>query len=336
MKPFYLLIFLLQGLLSLLYPANGTAQDTAPRMLFRFYEDNDYLNIAGHGTDCAYTNGTRLDFFYQRKDGHRTFADNLFLSAGQGSVNVYGWSLMQLMVTPTDITQAQYQPNDYNYAGALIVMRSFYSFNPQKKFSFQTEWVGGIRGPAAFARQTQTALHKAIDYQKPMGWGNQLNTKPLLNINFTAEKNLLAWRNILEVNAGAQLRVGSMINALSFYPMLRIGRMAPYFNGYLSQYGSFTRGQKQIRTQYYLVFKAVNSFVAANALLTGTRENQRDNEATPQERPLSISHRVVDLQAGAVIAQGNFSVAYTQTYSSTYRHGLYRHSVGTVALYFRW
>jgi lipid A 3-O-deacylase len=141
---------------------------------------------------------------------------------------------------------------------------------------------------------------------------------------------------VVEVNAGAQLRTGSMINAIAFYPMLRVGRMAPYFNGYLSQYGSFTRGQRKIQTQYYLVFKAVNSFVANNALLTGTRENQRHDETTPQEKPRSISHRVLDLQGGLVIAHGNFSVAYIQTYSSTYRHGLYRHSVGTLALYFRW
>jgi len=335
MKPFYLLIALFQGL-SFLLPVAGSAQSQAPRMLFRFYEDNDFLNIAGHGTDRAYTNGTRLDFFYERKDGRRTWADRLLPTAGQGSVNVYGWSVMQIMVTPNDIAQTDFQPDDYEYAGALFLTRSFYSFNPQRKFSLQSELIGGIRGPASFAQQTQTALHEIIDYQRPMGWSNQLNTKALLNVNVTAEKNVWSWRNILEINAGAQLRAGSMISAITFYPMVRFGRMAPYFDGYLSQYGSVTRGRRKIQTQYYLTFKAVNSFVAVNAMLNGTRENQRGSESTPQERPSGISHRVLDLQPGLVIAHGNFSVAYVQTYSSTYRHRLYRHSVGTLALYFRW
>jgi lipid A 3-O-deacylase len=338
MKPFYLIAVLVPGLLSFLFPAIGSAQSRQEeaRMLFRFYEDNDFFNISGSGTDRAYTNGTRMDLFYQPNHGHRIFPERLFPKAGEGSVDVSGWSLMQLMVTPADLSKSDYQPDDYAYAGALYVIRSFYSFNPEKNFSYQSELIAGIRGPAAFAQQTQTALHSVIEYQKPMGWNNQLDTQPLVNVNFTAEKNLLSWKNVLEVNVGAQLRVGSMIDAISIYPMLRIGRMAPYFNGYLEQYGSFTRGQKQVKTQYYLLFKCVNSFVAYNALLTGTRENHRDDETVlTAERP-EISHRIIDVQTGAVIAHGNFSIAYLQTYSTTYRHGLYKHSVGTLALYFRW
>jgi len=336
MKPFYLTAIPVLGLLLFLFPVHGSAQHEGTRMLFRFYEDNDFFNISGAGTDRAYTNGTRMDLFYQRRNNRRTFPERLVPKAGAGSVDVYGWSVVQLMVTPTDISQTDYQPGDYAYAGALYAMRSFYSFNPEKKISYQSELIAGMRGPAAFAQQTQTALHALIHYQKPMGWGNQLDTQPLVNVNFTAERSLFGWGNVVEINAGAQLRAGSMLDAISFYPMLRIGRMAPYFNGYLGQHGSFTRGLKTIKTQYYLIFKPINSFVAYNALLTGTRENHRDHETADAGRPSGIAHRVLDLQTGAVIARGNFSIAYLQTYSSTYRHGLYRHSVGTVALYFRW
>lgn len=321
----------------LLFTAHVHAQSTAPSKLFRFYEDNDFLNVTGHGTDRAYTNGTRMDLFYQRKRQHHFFLDKLLPKAGEGSVDVYGWSVVQLMVTPNNISTPEYQPNDYAYAGALFAIRSHYSFNPTKKFSYQTEIVAGVRGPAALAQQTQTALHKLIHYQKPMGWDNQLDTQPLLNVNFTAEKNLLSWRNVVEINAGAQVRVGSMMDALAIYPMLRVGRMAPYFNGYLSQYSAFVRDNKQVRTQYYFVFKPVNTFVVHNALLKGDREHyplsatgRADNTS---ER---IAHRVMDLQFGVVLSHGNFSISYLQTYSTTYRKGLYKHTVGTLTLHFLW
>ena len=57
------------------------------------------------------------------------------------------------------------------------------------------------------------------------------------------------------------------MDMVSLYPMLRIGKMSPYFNGYLDQYGSYTKNGKQIKTQYYLVFKPSVSYVAYNAML---------------------------------------------------------------------
>ena len=52
-----------------------------PTKLFRMYEDDDYFNIRGKGTDKSYSNGTRLDFFYQKKNKSRFFLDKLMPSA---------------------------------------------------------------------------------------------------------------------------------------------------------------------------------------------------------------------------------------------------------------
>jgi len=40
-----------------------TAKKDSITRLFRIYEDDDYINFFGCGTDNAYTNGTRLDYF---------------------------------------------------------------------------------------------------------------------------------------------------------------------------------------------------------------------------------------------------------------------------------
>jgi lipid A 3-O-deacylase len=289
-----------------------------PTKLFRIFEDEDFLNITGHGTDKAYSNGTRLDFFYEKKHESTFFLDRLMPKAGNSSKNIYGWSLMQIMVTPTKISVKEYQPNDYAYAGALFGVHSLYSYNPQKKYALQTEVVAGVRGPGSLAREVQTGFHRLISYQKPMGWDNQLSTIPLLNINFTAEKQFLSIGDFLEINGGTRIKAGSLMDAVILYPMIRIGKMSPYFDGYFNQFGSFKRNGKTVRRQYYFVIKPSQSFIAHHGLVQGKRENENNDEAKFNLIESNIEHRVSEIQFGAVLAQGNFSMCYMHCYTSEY------------------
>jgi hypothetical protein len=325
------------AILILLYISDAYAQQSENTKMFRLYEENDFLNLNGSGTDRSYSNGTRFDFFYE-KQKTRNFLHKIMLKAGESSRNIYGWSLMQVMVTPNNLKATAYVPNDYRYSGALFATHSLYSYNARKKLSFQTELLAGVRGPGSFAKQTQKAVHKLIDYQEPMGWDNQLRTQPLLNIGITAEKNLLSINDFIELNAGSQLRVGSFMDAVSLYPMLRIGKMSPYFNGYLDQYGSYTKHGKRVKTQYYLVFKPSASLYAYDAMLEGKRKkngNEVYESSNNKTRP-DIHNHILDLQCGAVIAHGNFALSYMQTTSTAYSEALYDHTYGNLSLYFRW
>jgi lipid A 3-O-deacylase len=333
MKRFYKLFF---AMVFLLYQSNADAQKSEPSKMFRVYEENDFFDLRGHGTDKAYSNGTRLDFFYE-KQAIRGLLHKLMPKAGNSSKNIYGWSLMQVMVTPENIRATTFQPNDYYYAGALFAAHSLYSYNAKKKYSFQTELLAGIRGPESFAKQTQKSFHKLINYQEPMGWDNQLRTQPLINISIGVEKGLLSIGDFMELNAGSQLKAGSFMDLLTVYPMLRIGQMSPYFNGYMDQLGSFTKNGKQIKTQYYLVVKPSVSFVAYDAMLTGKMENPEKGPVDATSRTsTSIHNSYTDVQYGAVVAHGNFAISYLQTSSTAYRDGLYKHSYGNLCLYFRW
>lgn len=62
MKHFYKLFF---GLVLLLYLNDVNAQKAEPTKMIRLYEENDFFNLSGHGTDNSYSNGTRLYFFYE-------------------------------------------------------------------------------------------------------------------------------------------------------------------------------------------------------------------------------------------------------------------------------
>jgi lipid A 3-O-deacylase len=332
MKHLYATVFCT---MNLLFSLHAVAQTNERRHMVRLYEDNDVLNLIGNRTDRSYTNGSRIDFFYEsrlKKDG---FFYRVLPIAGDSSTNVSGWSVAQIMVTPQDLNKVEYQPNDYPYAGSLFVTRSFYSYNPKKKFSYQTELLVGIRGRHALAKQTQIAIHSVINAAEPRGWGNQLNTQLLLNLLFIAEKNLLSWKNIVELNGGIQTRVGSLMDAVHVYPVLRIGKMSPYFDGYLDQYGSYRHEGRTVKMQYYLIFRPIASFVAYNAMLKGTRDNSQQENAV-SEPSLPIAHHGLDMQMGIVIAYGNFGASYLLTRSASYDKGLYEHRFGTVELYFRW
>lgn len=354
----------LRGMITLLLLAGygkGEAQDT-PTFLFRIYEDNDFINLRGIGTDNAYTNGTRIDLFYTKRHPSRGI-DGLLPKAGANSTNIYGWGIMQLMFTPNDISMTDYQPDDYPYAGALVATHTLYSYNPDKKFDLQTELVAGVIGPAAFAAETQTFVHRLIHYQRPMGWAHQFRNDLLVNVNLTAEKQLAAPGHALEVIGGAQVFTGTMMNGLAFYPLLRIGKMNPYFQGYIRQYsGGASTGRRRKKWQAYLIIKPEAQIIFTNALLEGgvftgnpnikqTHQPEGDNPKTaayadnsygPAERSTTpppyraLHHWVYGINYGAVVSSGNFSVSFTQNTSSPAMKGLYSHEVGNISMYLSW
>ena len=100
--------------------------DSITRMI-RLYEDDDYINFWGCGTDNAYTNGSRIDYFYQLPYHPHGLLGRWALQAGDSSIDIYGWGVMQVMYTPNNIVRTDWQPNDYQYAGALVATHSRYS-----------------------------------------------------------------------------------------------------------------------------------------------------------------------------------------------------------------
>jgi lipid A 3-O-deacylase len=355
------------------------AQDhgDGPTRLLRISEDNDFINIWGRGTDDSYTNGTFLNYFYTKQKPSRWFIDRLMPKAGDSSNNVYGWGLNEMMYTPNDLTVPVYQPDDYSYSSALYATHTLYSYDPVKKYDFQTELVLGVMGPAAMGRQIQSLIHSVMDFQKPLGWGTQFGTSVLANINFTAEKQLASLSSslvpglgsaagagsqppIVEVIGGGRVYVGTMMNAVTVYPLIRIGIMKGYFSGYLNQYGSGQagKGKNSNHVQFYLFIKPEATLVISNALLEGALFNdahhhddgkrgtvsgqgqgqgtvaQPGNTADDYHPPL---HRVITtMNFGAVASLGHISASFLQNTSSAVLKGVYRHQYGNISVYYSW
>ena len=322
-------------LLLTLATAIAQAQDTTRyHTMLRIYEDNDFMDIWGNGTDKGYTNGTRLDLFYTKKRPSRFFFDRWMPKAGDSSINTFGWGIMQIMITPNDLSKRIPDKKDYPYAGALFAVHSLHASNPIKKFNVQTEWWIGVIGPPSLAREAQTFMHRVIHYQKPMGWDYQLPTDLILNLHLAAEKMLAHSNNSLEWIGGAQVFGGTALNGAALYSLFRVGKMQPYFNGLLSQY---TGGRGR---QLYFIFRPSGEWMLTNALIDGgvfTQAKKDDKEARGREIPSASRHRIIGkLDYGAVLALGRASVSFTQTTVTPLIKGVRTQSLGNVSLHFAW
>jgi len=167
---------------------------------------------------------------------------------------------------------------------------------------------------------------------------------PLVNVNFTAEKQIAAQGHWLEVLAGGQASVGTEMNSLVVYPMVRIGKMHPYFNGYLSQYG--TAKQRGVakhrggRVQAYIIIKPEVQLVLSNSLLQGgifATDTHTVNGMQMSTMPINgLRTLVYQAYYGAVVSLGNFSLSFIQNSSTEWIKNTYSHEFGNVSLWFSW
>lgn len=304
-------------------------EDSVSHML-RFYEDDDFINIWFNGTDDAYTNGTRIDYFYKPDIHSRFFLDRWMPAAGDSTIDIYGWGAMQIMYTPLNILNPNYQPNDYPWSGALIGTHTRYSYDPKHHLDLQTELVLGVIGPAALGRQTQSLIHNIIQYYHPNGWDHQFANDLLVNVNFTAEKQLVAFGPLVNIIGGAQLYTGTMQNGAALYPLILFGRMNPYFQGFFHQYtspGHEPSGQRQ--WQLYFFLKPELQWFLTNALLQGGPFIHN-----PSYHPLQ--NWVPTFTYGINVSYGHWGFSGAQVISSSTLKGLYCHNYGNVSLFYSW
>jgi hypothetical protein len=303
------------------------------RRLLRAYDDNDIINLPGKGTDRGYSNGTRLDYFFVKDKPSLFFLNRIMPKAGDSCINTFGFSLMQVIYTPK---------NDYAYAGGLFATHSLSSANAIKKYSWQTEVMLGIMGPAALAKQTQWQAHKMVGIVRPIGWDYQLKTDLLLNISVAVEKQLMHIGNVVEGIGGAQAFVGTAMNGGSIYSLLRIGKMTPYFNGYISQFAT-AKGNTN-RWQVYGIVRPAVELALTHALIDGGVFNGR-NEPVPQPDPdddkpvvgeRERNRLIGKLGYGLVISGGRLAISFTQTTMTAVVKGTGRQEIGNISLHFAW
>ncbi|MEM6910343.1 MAG: lipid A deacylase LpxR family protein [Verrucomicrobiota bacterium] len=149
-----------------------------------FYLDNDLFG----GTDENYTNGARLSWISK----NRPLSDVPFIQRRLGDVLNgmggspwkfnYGFSLTQLIFTPSDPDPTALITDDRPYAGWLAVGFSVHAKTERVLNSLEVTL--GTVGPNSFAENAQDLIHDVRDIPKFNGWDNQLRNEPTLNLHF--------------------------------------------------------------------------------------------------------------------------------------------------------
>ncbi|MBY0480264.1 MAG: lipid A deacylase LpxR family protein [Chitinophagaceae bacterium] len=339
MRYFLLKTIIVLGLIFSKEDGSTQPASKATKEMFRIFEDNDFINLRGKGTDEAYTNGIRFDLFYEKQNAH-SLLSRWMPKVKKNATNTYGWSITQLMYTPQDISKVLPDPKDFSYGGALFITHSLNSSSPNKKLSFNSELLVGLIGPYSFAKETQQFVHQLIHYQLPMGWDQQIPTDLILNLNFSVEKQLLQYKNWVDVIGGSEVKIGTYINSISTYSIARIGKKRPYFNGFINRYSnSYIINEHNHKWQAYIIIKPRLEYQFHNSIISGGYFGNRKNATTFSDvkkdtQITSVANNfLVGFDYGFSLVCNKNSLFITQQTESAAIKNAPAHEVGNISFY---
>jgi len=175
---------------------------------FRFNYDNDYFS----SSDENYTQGYSFELVSPAM--RKNPINHLFVKPGNREVK-FGVAIEHIGFSPSNIKSPQIQYGDRPFAAAIML----------KSFAIATDTINhsrlisslnvGIIGPGAFGKEMQVAIHKATENPIPQGWQNQIRNDAVLNYEVTYEKQLLAYRHFLAIQAAGTLRAGTLFTNAS-------------------------------------------------------------------------------------------------------------------------
>jgi lipid A 3-O-deacylase len=310
--------------------ATGQKSGSTQRFI-RFYEDNDGINALFKGQDWGYTNGSRIDFFatpQKKKKIHQ----KITLFSPKHTTN--SWSIMQVMITPQKTRPFIPDKKDYPYSGALMAIHTQHKADPYRKRILQTEFIAGVMGPPAFAKQTQIFLHRLIGDPRPNGWDYQLPTDLLLNYSLAYEKQV-AGKNKLLLVVGANGFAGTLSNGLSAYTTIRFQKNLSYFSGLAGQY--FATNQK--KPGFAFSAKSSIDAILYNAVLEGGLFNSHSPLHKNNAKSGSDLQRkkiLTRLDVMQHLSWRRFSLSFTQKLSSPDYKNYSSHKVGNISFYLGW
>lgn len=256
--------------------------------------ENDLF--APSNDDKFYTHGSRISYLYEPSEhGWLSFSDPILV----GNRTEYEFSIGQYMYTPDDISIETLQEGERPYAGVLYGEFAQIDFDTNR-YS-RIGYVFGVVGPDAKCEEAQTWVHKVYGAEKPLGWDNQINNEPILNVQYT-----YAWKAFQSGWYDVTPRlVGALGNADIF-----AGAGIDFRLGYNMRTWSYSVMEPLPRKMgcmsYYLLAGTEARFVARNITLDG---NTFENSYSVDKE-----NEVADFYLGGGFKYGDIAVEYKWTH----------------------
>ncbi|MFT7273990.1 MAG: lipid A 3-O-deacylase [Spirosomataceae bacterium] len=174
----------------------------------RLNYENDYFAAS----DKNYTQGYNIELV---TPGLKKNPINFLFLKPENSATKYGISVEHIGFTPFNYVSPAVQFGDRPFASAIMLKSFSAATNTEKKQRISQSFSVGVIGPAAFAEEMQTAIHKAIGDKKPGGWGNQVQNDVVVNYRLDYEKQLLNLQNLFTLQANSSLQAGTLFTNAS-------------------------------------------------------------------------------------------------------------------------
>lgn len=332
MRGFFTKVIVLIGTIFLIKTTTAQNQGKFHPEMFKISTDNDFLNYRLSGSDKYYTAGLEFGLFFKktRKTISKNSRDQQRLS------NLYYISLRQMMNTPVDISVEGFQQGDYPYAGLLFAtIRKIHSESDSR---FTNALSVGVLGPKAFAKETQTLVHKIIHYIKPKGWDSQIGDMVMFDFMARYEKGIPLNLKYLDLISTTELNVGTVFTNASTGFTLRIGkRLKNYFSNY--EVMSLSESPAEQTKSFHFFINPSVSLIGFNATLQGNKLVNKEKVTTGKNEYRVSSDDIQRLMGRLVFGikyeTGNTAYSFSQTIQtrefSTVRH----HEYGTLTVVFR-
>ncbi|WP_246581430.1 lipid A deacylase LpxR family protein [Echinicola shivajiensis] len=200
------------------------------------------------------------------------------------------FKLSQQIFTPQRYTRTELKYYDRPYAGVLFGTGSFQYFI--KKAWFEGEVLLGKIGPGSKAEEVQVWYHNVFGFPQPRGWHYQIRSGGLFNLKMNSAYNLLATKNFdFWLNGSAAF--GNYDRSLQLGPSLRLGKLLPGEQSYISGSRLGGNGGKE----FYLQMGALFKRVYWNATLQGTDNTSKWNLVTMEPTRL-VNEYFVEMVLG--------------------------------------
>lgn len=263
--------------------------------------------------DQNYTNGVRFSWQSAEEttpEWIRNTANNLLPVSTDGHKRI-AVALGQNMYTPADLTRRDLIINDRPYAGWTYASVGVVSDNGKRLDNIML--TVGMVGPASFAKETQTFVHRLTDSQKPYGWGNQLKNEP--GVIFSMERK---WRSLVEFSpfgAGIDLsphigaNLGNVNTDASVGATLRLGYDLP------ADYGPPRIRPSQPGSDFFIPTQTLGGYLFAGVEGRAVGRNIfLDGNTFAKSHHVDKEILVGTLQTGAALTYGDTRLSYTHVF----------------------
>jgi len=291
--------------------------DKSPTLLKVVFDNDIFSN-----TDYYYTNGVYIELISPLAG--RSPLSRLLVGIPKAQVNLFGFSLMQNIYTPTNPDIAEISIGDRPFSAFLTIGQTRESYDFQKNFSVRSSINFGVIGPASMGGVVQSTIHDI----EPIGWNNQIRNNIVLDYSINLEKGIVSNPRV-EFNVVAGGNIGTIFNNLTGGFCFRVGSFLPTYRGLSKVINSVSTTKK---LQFWFFAGCNTNLVFYDATLQGGMFSNNNSYVISSN---DINRLVLKLKLGFAAYYNNIGLELHGFYLSPEFKNAYDFRWGRVKLVFQ-